>query len=118
MSNTYLKKGQASLEELVSEAGRGVYIKNFMEWNIDDTRSFSRYQGNVAYLIENHRIGKPVKNYVLETKTLDFWHSVQLVGNEMELYVGSCGKGEPLQGVPVTMGGASAYLDMDEGRAR
>ncbi|MDE1761643.1 MAG: TldD/PmbA family protein, partial [Candidatus Micrarchaeota archaeon] len=53
MSNTYLKKGSASFEELVGEAGNGVYIKNFMEWNIDDTRTFSRYQGNEAYMIKN-----------------------------------------------------------------
>lgn len=110
MSNTYLKPGDASLDELVSEANDGVYIKSFMEWNIDDTRSFSRYQGSEAYLIRNHRLGKPVKNYKLETKTIDFWHAVKLLSKELELYVATCGKGEPEQGVPVTMGGPSALL--------
>ncbi len=81
-----------------------------MEWNIDDTRSFSRYQGNEAYLIKNGSIGAPVKNFVLEKSTLDFWHAVRLVGKEREFHVGTCGKGEPMQGVPVMMGGASALL--------
>lgn len=110
MSNTYLKAGDATFDELLAEAGNGVYLKSFMEWNIDDTRSFSRYQGNEAYLIKNGSIGAPVKNFVLEKSTLDFWHAVRLVGKEREFHVGTCGKGEPMQGVPVMMGGASALL--------
>ena len=112
MSNTYLKPAKADFDELLSEAKNGVYLKRFdgTEWNIDDTRSFSRYKGNEAYMIKNGSVEKPVKNYMLETFTLDFWHAVKLVGNDFELYTGSCGKGEPMQGVPVTMGGASALL--------
>jgi TldD protein len=45
MSNTYLKPGKASFDEIIAEARVGVYIKNFMEWNIDATRSFEWYQG-------------------------------------------------------------------------
>ncbi|MDE1871510.1 MAG: TldD/PmbA family protein [Candidatus Micrarchaeota archaeon] len=110
MGNTYLGNGTSSLDELVEEARDGVYIKNFTEWNIDDTRSFSRYQGNVAYMIKNGRLGKPIKNYRLEKGTLDFWHAVKMLGNDIKLYVGTCGKGEPMQGVPVTMGGPSVLL--------
>ena len=110
MGNSYLEKGSATLDELFEEAGEGIYIKNFTEWNIDDTRSFSRYQGNVAYIIKNGRIDKPAKNYRLEKGTLEFWHAVRLLGNDFRLYVGTCGKGEPMQGVPVTMGGPSALL--------
>ncbi len=112
MSNTYLKKGSTNFEELIEEAGKGVYIKSFMEWNIDDTRSFSRYQGNEAFMIKNGEIGKPIKNYVLETSTKKFWSSVRMLGRDFKLYSGNCGKGEPMQGVPVSMGGPSVLLDM------
>ncbi len=110
MGNTYLEKGRADIDELMEEAKDGIYIKNFTEWNIDDTRSFSRYQGNVAYIIKNGSIEKPVKNYRLEKGTLDFWHAVKLLGSDFKLYMGNCGKGEPMQGVPVTMGGPSTLL--------
>jgi TldD protein len=110
MSNTYLEKGKADFEELISEAKNGIYIKSFAEWNIDDTRSFARYQGNEAYIIKNGNIEKPVKNYKLEKSTFDFWSSVYLLGNDFNLYAGTCGKGEPLQGVPVMYGGPSALL--------
>lgn len=112
MSNTYLKPGRYSLDELIEEAHAGVYIRSFMEWNIDDTRSFARYQGNEAYIIENGEVSKPVKNYVLEAGTAELWNAVSMVGKDFGLYVGSCGKGEPMQGVPVTMGGGPALLEL------
>lgn len=112
MANTYLKPGTSTFDELVSEAKNGVYLKGFdnTEWNIDDTRSFGRYAGNETYMIRNGRIEEPVKNYKIEAYTLDFWHAVRLVGNDFETYAATCGKGEPMQGVPVSMGGASALL--------
>ena len=113
MANTYLKPGRATLEELLSEARDGLYVKKFSstEWNIDDTRSFERYAGNEVYVIKNGSLEEPVKNYKIETSTLDFWHAVKLVGNDLGLYTANCGKGEPMQGVPVTCGGASAFLE-------
>ena len=110
MSNTYLEKGDANIEELFSEAKNGIYIKSFTEWNIDDTRSFARYQGNEAYLIKNGEPSVPIKNYKLDASTFDFWKAVSLLGNDFELYPGNCGKGEPMQGVPVMMGGPSVLL--------
>lgn len=113
MSNTFVKKGDASIEEMIEAAGDGVYIKSFMEWNIDDTRSFARYQGNEAYLIKNGRIDKPVKNFKIEAETLEFWHAVRMVGKDFGLSCASCGKGEPSQGVPVTTGGPTILLSFE-----
>ncbi len=110
MSNTYVEKGVATLDDLLAEAKNGVYMKNFMEWNIDDTRTFSRYQGNVAYSIKNGSLDKPVKNFKLEKDTLEFWNAVKMRSNEFELWGATCGKGEPQQGAPVTMGGPSLLL--------
>ncbi len=110
MSNTYLEKGDASFDELLEEARNGIFVKSFTEWNIDDTRSFARYQGNEAYLIKNGELSTPVKNFVIEKSSTEFWSAVRLVGNDFRLWLGTCGKGEPEQGVPVTMGGPSALL--------
>ncbi len=111
MANTYLESDRSNrFDDLLDEAKNGAYVKNFMEWNIDDTRSFGKYQGNEAYIIENGRLGKPVKNFSIETRTTDFWGAVSMVDNEFEMFPGNCGKGEPMQGVPVGMGGPSALL--------
>ncbi len=112
MSNTFFKpeKGGKSEAELIQEAKDGVYIKNFMEWNIDDTRYNQKYVGSEAYLIENGEITKPLLNPILEITTPKLYSSIKEVGNNLEFHAASCGKGEPMQGMPVTMGGPSMLI--------
>ena len=110
MANTYLKPGKISEEEIIKETKHGVYIKNFMEWNIDDKRFQQKYVGNEAYLIENGEITKPVKSPILELTTPKLWSSVDLIGNNLKFFAGTCGKGEPMQGIPVLMGGPTVRL--------
>ncbi|MFA4662240.1 TldD/PmbA family protein [Pyrococcus kukulkanii] len=110
MANTYLAPGDYSFEELIEDIKLGVYMVSFNEWNIDDRRYQQRYIGREAYLIENGEIKHPVKRPILEITTRGLWTSVDAVGKEVEFYPGTCGKGEPGQGVPVWMGGAHARL--------
>ncbi|WP_297506941.1 TldD/PmbA family protein [Thermococcus sp.] len=110
MANTYLAPGDYSFEELIEDVKLGVYMVSFNEWNIDDRRYQQRYIGREAYLIENGEIKHPVKRPILEITTRALWSSVDAVGKDVEFYPGTCGKGEPGQGVPVWMGGAHARL--------
>jgi len=110
MANTYLAPGDYSFEELIEDVKLGVYMVSFNEWNIDDRRYQQRYIGREAYLIENGEIKHPVRRPILEITTKGLWSSVDAVGKEVEFYPGTCGKGEPSQGVPVWMGGAHARL--------
>ncbi len=105
MANTFFEPGDYSFEELIEDIVQGIYIKSFMEWNIDDTRLNQRYTGLEAYLIENGEVTKPVKNPVLETTTVDLLSHLDARGNSLEFYPGNCGKGDPMQAVPVWMGG-------------
>ncbi|AFL96075.1 zinc-dependent protease, TldD/PmbA family 2 [Thermococcus cleftensis] len=110
MANTYLAPGDYSFEELIEDVKLGVYMVSFNEWNIDDRRYQQRYIGREAYLIENGELKHPVRRPILEITTRALWSSVDAVGKEVEFYPGTCGKGEPGQGVPVWMGGAHARL--------
>jgi len=110
MANTYFKPGKYSEDQIIKETKKGVYIKNFMEWNIDDKRYQQKYVGNEAYLIEKGEITKPIKSPALELTTPKFWGSVDLVANNLKFFAGTCGKGEPMQGIPVSMGGPSIRL--------
>ncbi len=110
MSNTFLLPGELSEEEIIEDVKLGVYMKSFMEWNIDDKRMNERYVGSEAYLIEKGEITHPVKRPVLETTTLSFFSSIEAVGDKVGYHAGTCGKGEPSQGVPVWMGGPTVKL--------
>ena len=70
----------------------------------------NRYVSAEAYLIENGRLTKPVKNAVFEITTPALYAAIDAVGKNLEFHPGSCGKGEPMQGIPVTMGGGSLRL--------
>lgn len=104
MSNTYMVPGDWRPEEIIEDTKRGIYVVSYTEWNIDDIRYAGRYGFFEAYMIENGRLGEPVRGF-LEVDTPELWGNVDAVGKDFELYVGTCGKGNPMQGVPVTMGG-------------
>ncbi|MEM4589937.1 MAG: TldD/PmbA family protein, partial [Candidatus Micrarchaeia archaeon] len=110
MSNTVVLPGDWKEEEMIRETRYGIYMKSFMEWNIDDRRWNQKYKGSEAYLIENGRITKPVKGPTIEITTGTLWKSVNAVADNFELHAATCGKGEPMQGIPVSMGGASMRM--------
>jgi TldD protein len=105
MSNTFFKPGNYSFEELVEDIKDGVYFKSYMEWNIDDLRVGERYVGLEAYEIKNGEIGEPLLFPVLETTTFELLSKVDAVDNTLKLYPGTCGKGDPDQPLPVSLGG-------------
>ena len=110
MANTYMAPGDYSLDEMLEDIKDGVYIKKYMEWNIDDKRWIARYVGLEAYRIRNGRIEEPLKNVVLEISTRDYYGRIDAVGKDLRFEAGSCGKGEPMQPLPVWMGGPHVRL--------
>ncbi|MBI2041358.1 MAG: TldD/PmbA family protein, partial [DPANN group archaeon] len=110
MSNTFFLEGDYSEEELIKDVKLGVFMKSFMEWNIDDKRYNNRYVGSECYLIENGRIKSPVKNPIIEMTTPAIYSAIDALANNTEFHAASCGKGEPMQGIPVTHGGPSIRI--------
>jgi TldD protein len=51
-----------------------------------------------------------VKHPALEITTPTFYQSVDAVSRELEFNPATCGKGEPMQGIPVFTGGAAMRL--------
>jgi len=110
MSNTFVEPGDHTREELIREVKHGIYLKSFTEWNIDDKRLNQRYVGLEAYRIKNGQLGPLVKAPVLEITTPALWGSVRARGKEVEFESATCGKGDPMQGIPVWTGGPDTLL--------
>lgn len=110
MANTYFEEGEYSEEELIEGVRNGVLMRTFMEWNIDDKRYNQKYVGAEAYLIKNGKIAGPVREPVLELTTPKLYSSVDAAANNTEFHAGTCGKGEPMQGIPVWFGGPSIRI--------
>lgn len=110
MSNTFMMPGDYAHEELFEGIKKGIYMKNFMEWNIDDKRLNQKYTGAEAYLIENGKISTPIINPILEVSSLKMYPAIDAMGKDLELHAGDCGKGDIMQSMPVTLGGPSIRL--------
>ena len=69
------------------------------------------FTASEAYLIENGKIGAPVKGATLIGNGPDALTHVKMIGNDMKLDpgVGTCGKDG--QGVPVGVGQPTMLLD-------
>jgi len=98
------------IEEMLEEVESGVYMKSFMEWNIDDKRWNGKYVGREAYLIENGEVKHPVRKTVLEVTTPAFWSAVDAVGKDLEFEAGFCGKSDPTQALDAAFGGPTMRL--------
>ena len=104
MGNTFIEPGDWTFEEMIRDVKRGIYIKSFMEWNIDDKRLNQRYVGLEAFMIEEGKIGEAVIDPVLEITPPKYWGSIDARGNDLLYSCGTSVKGDPMQGAPVYFG--------------
>jgi TldD protein len=110
MANTFVEPKDHSVEEMIEGVKFGVYMKSFMEWNIDDKRYNAKYAGREAYLIENGEVKHPVRNTIVELTTPTFWSAVDAVGKDLDFEAGFCGKSDPGQALDASMGGPTIRL--------
>lgn len=110
MANTFIEPGDWTFEEMLKETRNGVYMKSFMEWNIDDKRLNQRYVGLEAYRIRDGELKEAIKSPVLEITTPKYWGSFDARADDLEFTCGNCGKGDPMQGAPVFIGAPHVRL--------
>jgi TldD protein len=104
MTNTVMLGGQATPEEVIRSVKKGLYAVNFGGGQVDITSGKFVFSASEAYLIEDGKVGAPVKGATLIGNGPDALTKVELVGNDMALDpgIGTCGKSG--QGVPVGVG--------------
>ena len=104
MTNTYMRAGRYDREEIIRSVERGIYAVNFGGGQVDITSGKFVFSASEAYLIENGRLGAPLKGATLIGNGPDVLTRVTLVGNDLKLDdgVGTCGKEG--QSVPVGVG--------------
>ncbi|HMM13270.1 MAG TPA: metalloprotease TldD [Parvibaculum sp.] len=104
MTNTYMLSGRHEPDEILRSVKKGLYAVNFGGGQVDITSGKFVFTCTEAYLIENGRIGAPVKGATLIGNGPDVLTRVAMIGNDMRLDpgIGTCGKAG--QGVPVGVG--------------
>ena len=111
MTNISLLPGDASLNEIIADTEHGLYLITNKSWSIDDKRLNFQFGTEMAYEIENGRLGAVVKNATYTGMTPQFWNSCDAVaGKDFWTLWGlvNCGKGQPSQAMHVGHGAAPA----------
>lgn len=101
MTNTFLAGGNAEPESIIADTKSGLYVKALSGGSVDTVSGQFNFIVREAYLIENGKLTSPVYGATLIGKGIDVLQNIDAVGNDLELGVGTCGKG---QWVPVTSG--------------
>jgi len=111
MTNTYMRPGKTPPEEILASVEKGIYAVNFGGGQVDITSGKFVFSASEAYLIENGKVGAPIKGATLIGNGPDVLTRVSMVGNDLKLDdgVGTCGKEG--QSVPVGVGQPTLRVD-------
>jgi TldD protein len=111
MTNTYMLAGPRDPQEIIASVEKGLYAVNFGGGQVDITSGKFVFSASEAYLIENGKVGRPVKGATLIGNGPDVLTRVSMIGNDLRLDqgVGTCGKEG--QSVPVGVGQPTLRVD-------
>ena len=111
MTNTYMLGGDQPHDEIIASVKKGVYAVSFNGGSVDITSGKFVFSASEAYLIEDGKIGTPIKGATLIGNGPDVLTKVSMIGNDMALDpgIGTCGKNG--QHVPVGVGQPTLKID-------
>ena len=102
MRNTYIDKGDSSLEEMIKDVDYGLFAETLGGGSVIPGTGNYNFSVSAGFLIKKGRLDKPVKGASLIGNGLDTLSKIKKVGQDLELSPGHCGS---ISGwVPVTVG--------------
>jgi TldD protein len=111
MTNLHLEPGEGSLDELIAGVDSGVFLETNKSWSIDDKRLNFQFGTQIAWEIEDGRLGRMLRDATYTGQTPVFWGSLDGVAGSGEWVLHgltNCGKGQPGQHAHVSHGASPA----------
>jgi TldD protein len=111
MTNTFMLAGEEDPADILRSVKHGLYAVAFGGGQVDITSGKFVFSASEAYLIEDGKIGAPVKGATLIGNGPDALTRVSRVGRDLALDegIGTCGKDG--QSVPVGVGLPTIRID-------
>ncbi|MEE4349610.1 MAG: metalloprotease TldD [Pacificimonas sp.] len=111
MTNTFMTAGADDPEEIVQRAGTGIYTKSFGGGQVDITSGKFVFSCTEAYLIEDGKLGAPIKGATLIGSGPEVMTRVKAIGTDFALDegIGVCGKGG--QSIPAGVGQPTMFAE-------
>ena len=111
MTNINLEPGDVPLGEIIAGTKRGIFVETNKSWSIDDLRLNFQFGCEVAWEIENGRLGRMLRNPLYTGNTPGFWRSCDAIADRSSWQIWglpNCGKGDPMQTMRVAHGAPAA----------
>ncbi len=111
MTNINLEPGTTPLAEIIADSKHGIFVDTNKSWSIDDLRLNFQFGCEVAWEIENGRLGRMLRNPVYGGTTPEFWRSCDAIADRASWQIWglpNCGKGDPMQTMRVAHGAPAA----------
>ncbi|MBX9603476.1 MAG: metalloprotease TldD [Bryobacteraceae bacterium] len=111
MTNTYMLAGESDPGDIVRSVSKGLYCTTFGGGQVDITSGNFVFSATECYLIEDGKLGRPVRGATLIGNGPEALKYVSMVGNDLKLDegIGVCGKEG--QSVPVGVGIPTIRVD-------
>ncbi len=91
MTNTYFLPGTSTFEEIIANTKYGLFAKEMGGGSVNPATGEFNFAVDVAYLIEDGKITKPVKGATLVGSGKDVLLRIDMIGDNLEFGYGMCG---------------------------
>lgn len=109
MTNTFLERGPYDPEEIIASVKNGIYAVEFSGGTVDITSGQFNFSAEKAFLIEDGKVTAPIEGATLIGVGNEALKHIAMIGNDLELGIGFCGKAG--QTVPVCVGQPTIRMD-------
>lgn len=111
MTNTFMLAGESDPEEIIRGVSKGIYCVTFGGGQVDITSGNFVFSATESYMIEDGKLGQPLRGVTLIGNGPEALKYVSMVGNDLALDegIGICGKEG--QSVPVGVGIPTIRVD-------
>lgn len=97
MRNTYMLGGEAAPEDVIKQAGYGIYVETVANGQVDIGGGDFAFYVSKGRLIENGKLTRPIKDINIMGNGPKMLANMIMAGNDLEMYQGGagyCGKGQ------------------------
>ena len=91
MTNTYFLPGESTFEEIIANTKFGLFAKEMGGGSVNPATGEFNFAVNVAYMIEDGKITRPVKGATLVGSGKDVLLRIDMIANNLEYGYGMCG---------------------------
>lgn len=109
MRNTFIDKGNNTVDEMISSVDYGLYAKKMGGGSVDPATGEFNFSVQEGYIIRKGKIAEPVRGATLIGKGFEVLPLISMIGDDLDLAAGMCGASSGW--VPTTVGQPTIKID-------